>query len=107
MEYKRKKVLTHYTQFLPQTNSVEDFIEALQKFPKDAEVEINTWEDSSGWEIYINHYRMETDEEVAQRKENETAWDNILRERRYENYLKLKLEFESELPKSEEVPPQA
>ena len=40
--------------------------------------------------------REETDEEFTERKETEKLFQNDLKKRRYETYLKLKKEFENE-----------
>lgn len=75
------------------------------KFEDDDIIEIGyvePWEngpDNSGgdhYEVNITRQRLETDDEFNKRIEKEKDYQKWLKERRYENYLKLKQEFEPE-----------
>lgn len=46
--------------------------------------------------LKISRERLETDEEFEKRKKEEDNYHVFLKNRRYENYLKLKKEFEKE-----------
>jgi len=51
---------------------------------------------TDGWYISINRWEEETDKQFAERiedRERDTKW---AKERRYESYLRLKIEFENE-----------
>lgn len=48
----------------------------------------------AGWYIEVTRTRLETDKEFKERVEMEERWQKNLKKRRYENYLKLKEEFE-------------
>jgi len=48
------------------------------------------------WFIKIERNRLETDEEFEKRKSMENFVREDMKKRRYENYLKLKKEFENE-----------
>lgn len=49
-----------------------------------------------GWYIEVEREIEETDEEYEKRMENKRWGDEILKKQRYENYLRLKKEFENE-----------
>jgi hypothetical protein len=49
-----------------------------------------------GWNIEVEREMEETDEEYEKRMENKKVTDEILKKHRYENYLRLKKEFENE-----------
>ena len=51
-------------------------------------------ESPAGWYISVARTRLETDEEFEKRASNEKFTRKSQKERRYENYLKLKDEFE-------------
>jgi hypothetical protein len=48
------------------------------------------------WHIEVEREIEETDEEYEKRMENKRWTDEILKKQRYENYLRLKKEFENE-----------
>jgi hypothetical protein len=50
----------------------------------------------SGWHIEVEREIEETDKEYERRMKNKKATDEILKRQRYENYLRLKKEFENE-----------
>ena len=58
------------------------------------------WSENESWnrytELVILREREETDEEYETRLKQKTKLDEELKKRRYENYLKLKMEFEKE-----------
>ena len=56
--------------------------------------ENNSWD--SHYYFEVRRDRLETDEEFKKRKESDKWHKKDLRKRRYENYLKLKKEFENE-----------
>lgn len=47
------------------------------------------------YDLYVYRYRLETDEEFERRKSKTNRMKEHARERRYEQYLKLKEEFEN------------
>jgi hypothetical protein len=49
-----------------------------------------------GWVIEVEREIEETDEEYERRMKNKKVTDEILKRQRYENYLRLKKEFENE-----------
>ena len=56
--------------------------------------ENNSWDPH--YYLQIFRYRLETDKEEERRLSEEKFFKENLRKRRYENYLKLKKEFENE-----------
>jgi hypothetical protein len=46
--------------------------------------------------LYLDTYRLETDEEEAIREKNEDMMEVYRKERRYQQYLELKKEFEDD-----------
>jgi hypothetical protein len=52
--------------------------------------------DDGGWHIEVEREIEETDEEYEKRMEVKRWTDEILKKQRYENYLRLKKEFENE-----------
>ncbi len=52
--------------------------------------------DDGGWHIEVEREMEETDEEYEKRMEVKRWTDEILKKQRYENYLRLKKEFENE-----------
>lgn len=56
--------------------------------------ENNSWD--AHYYLEVQRDRLETDEEFEKRKEDDEFFKKDLRKRRYENYLKLKKEFEND-----------
>lgn len=56
--------------------------------------ENNSWD--ARYYLEVNRDRLETDEEFKKRKEDNEWHRKDLRKRRYQNYLKLKKEFEDD-----------
>jgi hypothetical protein len=54
------------------------------------------YDDDDGWFILIERERLENDEEYNNRMEDNWRYLEYSKKRRYENYLKLKEEFENE-----------
>jgi hypothetical protein len=55
------------------------------------------YDDDDGWFISIERERLETDDEYNNRMEDNKRHLEYSKKRRYENYLKLKEEFENDL----------
>lgn len=56
--------------------------------------ENNSWD--AHYFLEVHRDRLETDEEFQKRTEMEAESKKVLKKRRYENYLKLKKEFEND-----------
>ena len=56
--------------------------------------ENNSWD--AHHYVIVERFREETDEEMTKRVEEENWWEEYYKEQRYENYLKLKKEFENQ-----------
>lgn len=56
--------------------------------------ENNSWD--SNYYLEVHRDRLETDEEFEKRTKTNESFQKDMRKRRYENYLKLKKEFENE-----------
>ncbi len=56
--------------------------------------ENNSWD--SHHYVIVERFREETDEEMTKRVEEENWWKEHYKKQRYENYLKLKKEFENQ-----------
>ena len=99
--YERKQievVIHQHNQDKPYT---AEYLDNLSLLPDD-EISIS-WQDTeiysdsespAGWYIQVSRTRIETSEEFKERMKNEKYLSENLKKRRYENYLKLKEEFE-------------
>jgi len=97
-----KRIITvevhHHNQDTPYT---KEYLDKLN-LEKDDVINIS-WEEEeycsdggipAGWYITVQRSRLETDEEYAERVERDKFMNEDLKKRRYENYLRLKKEFE-------------
>ncbi len=75
--------------------TAKDWVEYLTEFAE-TDNEIYVQGNEYGGEVYMNIYRLETDEEATKREASAAAWEKSLKERRHETYLKLKEEFEGQ-----------
>lgn len=98
-EKREIEVIVHeHNRDLPYTQS---YLNALNL--QDDDIVVIEWQDdeyrsdggiSRGWYISITRTRLETDEEFDKRVADEKYTRKSLKERRFENYKKLKIEFE-------------
>lgn len=73
---------------------IEDVIEKLKTFQKEGFTHIEQDRDGEG--CLLANYRKETDSERDIRLTIEEEHSKLLKERRYQDYLRLKKEFEDE-----------
>ncbi len=92
---KWKSIFYHNMDEYPTWKNIKDF-----QFEDDDRIQISyedPYESSyGGWHIQVEREMEETDEEYEKRMESKKVTDEILKKHRYENYIKLKKEFENE-----------
>lgn len=88
-----KKIISECIANIPIPFQVKDLIEEHGLLPEDT---INvSYDDDGDLACYVYRDRLETDEEYEKRIQLETFSKETMKKRKYENYLKLKEEFEN------------
>lgn len=78
---------------MPTEFQVKDLIEKYRLLPEDTI--IVSYDDDGDPACYAYRDRLETDEEYEKRIQSENLSNEMMKQKRYENYLKLKEEFEN------------
>ena len=98
---KQEKEVARRVEILEQGNPPSFYIEKFQAMSSEAKVFFRYDEEEDDLYMTTISYRLETDEEEEFRENLELSWNKHLKVRRYENYLKLKEEFENEVPETD------
>lgn len=88
-----KKIITECIALIPIEFQIRDLIEEHELLPDDTV--IVQYDDDGDLACYAYRDRLETDTEYEKRIQLENFINEDLKKRRYENYLKLKEEFEN------------
>ena len=90
---KKKKITIECIANMPTEFQVKDLIEKYGLLPEDT-ITVS-YDDDGDPTCYAYRNRLETDEEYEKRIQLENFSKEEMKKRRYENYLKLKEEFEN------------
>lgn len=90
---KKKKIISECIRNIPRRFQVSDLIEEHGLLPEDT-IAVS-YDDDGEIACYAYRDRLETDEEYEKRIQLENLSNEMMKQKRYENYLKLKEEFEN------------
>jgi hypothetical protein len=86
-----KELISMFTNELPSWKDIKHI-----EFQDDDIIQMSWDEDDNCYCVFVSRWIEETDEEYQERLQHMKDWEDSAKERRRQNYLRLKAEFENE-----------